>query len=566
MQWGRDAFEKFNGMWGMALYDSHTRKLTLSRDRLGIKPLFVHINDKRVVFGSEIKALLAFEPELARLDLDKAARFIEHSSLPSDPGTFFVDIRSMKAGTTLEFDAEGHQTEYDFWRFEPPENPRDCSAEASAEEFRDLLTDSLKLRFRADVPVGTCLSGGLDSSTIVALSSKQLGLQPAAFSAVYLEEKHNEAEFVRTMVKSFGLQGHEVSPSGEGLDEICREIVYHQEAPVYGPGLFSQWQVMKLASPHVTVLLDGQGGDELFAGYFYYFPIYGRILLERAKRGDWSAAQELWQNREEIQELTGVDHYGNLFRDPVRKNIRLMKGMARNYPIRAVRRLVRPFPPAHEFFKNLRKKSGKIGQSFTPGPHTVSPYLWEHMTSHTREYKEPKLITGNTLTDKLWADVTRLSIPSLLRYEDRNSMAYSLEARVPFLDHRIVEFAFSTPNAHKIEGTWTKQVIRKATENILPEEIRLRKNKMGYPTPFANWLRQPANKTWLNDVLASEQFRTRNFMKDGHIERLIQAHMSEKTDHSWEICRLISLEIFCQTFLDQPFKATPKVRRPKNGS
>jgi asparagine synthase (glutamine-hydrolysing) len=560
-QWGRDAFSKFNGMWGMAIYDTESRMLTLSRDRLGIKPLFVHFNKERVIFGSEIKALLAYDSSLAQLDLDKAGRFLEHSFLPYDPDTFFVGVHSLDASSVLEISADGTRDTFDFWKYQPPVTPNSMTPEHSAEALKDLLTDSLKLRFRSDVPVGTCLSGGLDSSSIVALSAKKLGLQPETFSAVYLEEKYNEAEFVRIMVREFGLKGHEVSPNGTNLDQISRDIIYHQESPVYGPGLYSQWQVMKLAAPHVTVLLDGQGGDELFGGYFYYFPHYGQLLLDRAKSGDIQAGLELLRTRNEVRQMTGVDHFGNLLRRIPRKHAKRIIGVAKSSSIRGVRRLVEPFPALHDVFKSLRAQDNQLGAPTTAGPKIVTTKLWEEMLFHTHSYKTPAVITKNGLTDKLWADVTKLSIPALLRYEDRNSMAYSLEARVPLLDHRIVEFAFGVPYQHKIEATWTKQIMRKATQGILPEVIRTRKNKMGYPTPFATWLRTPDNESWLRDVLASHQFQSRNYVSRSFVEGLINEHVQGKKDHSWQLCRMISFEMFCQQFLDQPFKAVPTVRR-----
>ena len=561
-EWGCEAFSRFNGMWGLAIYDVKRKVLILSRDRMGIKPLFVHSNKERLLFGSEIKALLSYDPSIAKLNYDAAGRFLEHSFLPYEPDTFFEGIVSVPAGTTLEITQDGQQTSESFWTFTPLESPRSLSMRDAAEEFRDLLTDSLRLRFRADVPVGTCLSGGLDSSSLVALSSKKLGLHPEAFSAVYTEEKYNEAEFVRIMVNEFGLKGHEVSPRGTNLNEIAHDIIYHQESPVYGPGLFSQWQVMKLATPHVTVLLDGQGGDELFGGYFYYFPFLAQILFERAKRGDVSALHELLSNAREIKAMTGHDYYAGIFRNKPKRWLKQQLVRNKNRALRELHRTTESLPAARELLKALNLGDGLAEASGNRGPKIVHHQLWEAMKYQDQSYKTPAVVTGNPLTDKLWADVTQQSIPSLLRYEDRNSMAYSLEARVPLLDHRIVEFAFSIANELKIDGTWTKQVIREATRGILPESIRARKNKMGYPTPFASWLRMPENVTWLRDVLASKQFNDRGFVSRDFVENLINQHVHQGKDHSWQLCRMISFEVFCQKFLDKPFEAQPKVRRP----
>ena len=554
-EWGTNAFSRFNGMWGIAIYDKQRKVLTLSRDRLGIKPLFIHKNGQRLVFGSEIKALLSYDPSIAELNLDAAGRFLEFSLLAYEPTTFFADVQSVEAGTTVEITANGEIMTKSFWDYQPNETYRSISMKDAADEFRELLTDSLKLRFRADVRVGTCLSGGLDSSSLVAVSASQLQLQPEAFSAVYTEEKYNEAEFVRTMVKEFGLKGHEVSPSGTNLNEIAHDIIYHQESPVYGPGLFSQWQVMKLASPHVTVLLDGQGGDELFGGYFYYFPLVAQVLYDRAKRGDISALQELLTNASEVHAMTGHDYYRDILK-------RKPKNWLKRQAIRGLTRATQLVPALHELLRTVRQEFGTSKASATKGPRIVKHQLWDAMDQNVNTYKIPTVVTGNPLTDKLWSDVTKQSIPALLRYEDRNSMAYSLEARVPLLDHRIVEFAFSIPNELKIDGSWTKQVIRESMRGILPESIRARKNKMGYPTPFASWLRMPENVEWLRDVLASQQFNERNFVSRDFVENLITEHVEQKRDHSWQLCRMISFEVFCQKFLDQPFVAKPQNRRP----
>ena len=179
-EWGNDAFSRFNGMWGLAIYDVERKTLVLSRDRMGIKPLFIHSNSERIVFGSEIKALLSYDPSIAKLNYDAAGRFLEHSFLPYEPDTFFQGVVSVPAGTRIEITQDGQQTSESFWSFTPFESPRNVSMRDAAEEFRELLTDSLKLRFRADVRVGTCLSGGLDSSSLVALSAKNLSLNPEA--------------------------------------------------------------------------------------------------------------------------------------------------------------------------------------------------------------------------------------------------------------------------------------------------------------------------------------------------------------------------------------------------
>lgn len=513
-QWGDDAFPRFNGMWALAIYDRAAEKLVLSRDRLGVKPLHLHKDGRRLLFASEAKALLTADPALARLDLVTVARFLEQPGEVYGRDTFFEGIERLEPGTVLTTYANGRSRSQSYWRFRPPAEPRSISLDEAAEEVRGLLADAVRLRFRSDVPVGTCLSGGLDSSSIVAISAKDLGRGPDTFSVLYRAPGFDESPFVDIVRRELGLTGHEIYPDGADLDQVLARLTYFQEQPTAGPGLYSQWQVMKLAAGRVRVLLDGQGGDELFGGYHVLFLAYGRALADRAARGDVRA----------LMELIGAEL-------PIRRQAKLS--------------------PIGDLTRDLRARvREKLGRPTPPPPTRKRPIAREHLlrlTAGPSRGETPPV--ADPLTEAMWEMLVKSSIPSLLHYEDRSSMAFSIEARVPFLDYRLVELAFQLPAALKIRGGDTKVVLREAMKRHLPASILERRDKKGYPTPSSAWMRG-AHREWLADLLLSERVLARGFTEPEVVRALWSEHAGGASDHSWRIWQLATLELFCRRFLD----------------
>jgi asparagine synthase (glutamine-hydrolysing) len=542
--YGLEAFARMNGMWGLAIWDALEKRLILSRDRMGVKPLYLYRSPERILFASEVKAMLAIEPSLGRVDRMSLARFLEWGVVGYGKDTIFERVERLDPGTAAIIDATGAIQTHRYWSFRPPEMPERVSVTEGAERVRELLTDSVRLRFRSDVPVGTCLSGGLDSSSIVALSKLRVGKAPQTFSVLYDDPEFSETSFVRTMSQRLELEANETAPDGSDLPDVFERCAYFQEEPSGGPGLYSQWHVMKLAAPKVKVLLDGQGGDELFGGYFGYFVPYVKSLLARAAQGDVAIIPEIIRADLEIHDLTGDHVLPDLFKHRLR--------MIRAQALRKLRARVRD-TPLGEAARTLRGllQDSKGGRWMDRGG--VASGDLSRLVESERKTWAPPTVTGDGLRDLLWDQLVRSSIPALLHYEDRNSMAFSIEARVPFLDYRLVELAFSLPVECLIQGARTKVVLREAMSGILPESIRERRDKKGYPTPFSIWLRNPVHSDWIRDLLFSRRVRERGWIRTEVASTLLSRHNERKADHSWHIWKLMALELFARRFIDGPF-------------
>jgi asparagine synthase (glutamine-hydrolysing) len=330
-----------------------------------------------------------------------------------------------------------------------------------SEAFRALFEDSVRLRLRSDVPVGTCASGGIDSSAIVSLATRAFGQQMHSFSAVYTDPGYDEGTFVDLVTRENETIAARVTPVPHRWFEILPRLTWHQDGPSSAAGLYTQWHVMELAATKVTVLLDGQGGDELFAGYFRYLPVLVRQLWQTGKLGraaaETAALAHVWR-----------EHFAEWgLRQFLRAGIRRWRG----------------------------RGGGTVDQGLLRGELASAPPLIPAVS----------IPAGlDPLNRVLYRDVMVESVPMLLRFEDRNSMAHHLEARVPFLDYRVVEFALSLPGEQKVAHGLTKAFLRRALEGIVPEAILARRDKKGYPTPFATWLRGPLkDDAWafLNDVV-----------------------------------------------------------------
>jgi asparagine synthase (glutamine-hydrolysing) len=318
--------------------------------------------------------------------------------------------------------------------------------------------------------------------------------------------------------QTFATNAHPVESDGKDLPDIFDSLVWAQDEPTAGPGLYSQWKVMETAKKSVTVLLDGQGGDELLAGYHHYFREY---LAELAKelllqKGN---LDEVLRVSSVITHVTGSDH----------------TALAE----RAIRRAKRP-----KFLKMFQKeRPGRV-----KAPAILNRELVKHVTKKDATRMDIDRLFPNSLSQKLYDDLTRFSIPPLLRYEDRNSMAFSLEARVPFLDYRLVEFCFALPNRFKIDPPHTKLVLRKAMSGILPLSVTRRRDKLGYPTPAANWFRG-CLKNWLGDLFHSQSFSECPLFEATACRSLLEVHQSGE-DRSWDLWRILHGYRWHELFLE----------------
>jgi asparagine synthase (glutamine-hydrolysing) len=519
-EWGDACVERFNGMFAFAIWDERRKRLFCARDRFGEKPFYYTIAAARqlFLFASEIKSLFA-EPSVARVpDRRVLHRYLVSGHVDADEDSFFEGIQILPAAHTLVVQ-DGRVSVARYWSL-PEESQQETRADETwAEELNALLTDSVRLRLRSDVPVGTCLSGGLDSSSIICLMSRIVRAPVAAFSVVYDDEGFSESAYVQAMHQALPLEGYVVRPTGADLIDTLQKIVWHNDEPSNGHGHYSQWHVMELASRHgVKVLLNGQGGDELLAGYLRYIPTYARQLA-----------------------LSG--HLGRAIRE--------LRGDARLHgnPVRVgAKQMLYPLVP-----RWLRRVSAELGanRAFLPSQFVSSALAGDFEHAEVRA-------DFRRLRDHLVHDLTVTSVPALVHTEDRSSMAFSREIRLPFLDHRLAEFMFRVPARMKLRDGVTKHILRMAMAGeALPAMVRDRHDKKGYPTPVGRWLRTTASED-AREILASPEFARRGFVDADRALTALRLHREGRADWSGLLWRWLSVEIWARHFLDS---GAPSVAR-----
>jgi asparagine synthase (glutamine-hydrolysing) len=511
-EWGGECVQRFNGMWAFAVWDSKTRSLFCSRDRFGEKPFYYRSQGGRFVFASELKAFRALPGLSLSPNLTMVRDYLEQTFLDHTGETFFTGIHQLPAAHSLVVSQDGMRLER-YWRLQPSDVP----AGDPAESLRELFLDSVRLRLRSDVPIGTCLSGGLDSSAIACGvdhllrtetdHARQIGDRQNTFTAYFEQAGLDERPYASAVVDQIGAVGHWVSFSSEDLLENLHAIVESQDEPFRSTSMIAQWYVMRAArEAGMKVMLDGQGGDELFAGYDGYFGYFFANLLRRAR----------------LRELAGEL--------AAHRNVRRASSAA------TAGALVRPFVPA--------RLSRRVRARLTGGASLAHPEL-------RRTAKTPSP-SGNTFSDPLRRQlqlVVLTRLPELLHYEDRNSMAHSLEARVPFLDHRLAEFAFSLEAHHLIHRGVTKIVVRRGLGDLLPAIVRERVDKLGFGTPETEWLRDGLGEL-AADVFHSRSFAERGFIDARAAQRRLELHRREQVSAGSELWRALNLELWARALVD----------------
>lgn len=475
-QWGAECLSRFNGMWAFAIWDRQAQQLFVARDRFGIKPLYYLHNNHIFAFASEIKALVGRQ-KLLSFESDERAiyRYLVSGHLPSPQRgqTFFKDIKSLPPGRWLLVGPETvRQRRYWNLPVSAAGSPNGRATDV-IEQYRELFIDSVRLRLRADVPVGTCLSGGIDSSAIVCvvnqlkaregLAAIQLGKQQKTFSAIYnTAGPYNERPYVERIVQATNVEDNFTVPSVKRLRSDLERFVWHQEEPFTSTSMFAQWCVMELAHKRgVTVLLDGQGADEVLAGYRPFARFLGDLL------GQGWLGLALTEARA-IQTNTGIA-ISTLLTQAITR--RLWANIGSNLWLR------RWVEPLWRRRINQRVTLAGLNRDFIARQqHPDSPVDWQVENEQS------------SLASYLGYTVEESSLPHLLRYEDRNSMAFGLEGRVPFLDYRLIQFSFETALPWCIHQGWTKWILRQAMDGLVPPEITWRKDKVAFATPQTSWL------------------------------------------------------------------------------
>jgi len=509
---GADAVHDLNGMFAFAIWDEGEGRLLLARDRLGIKPLYYREAEGRVAFASEIKGILA-DPAVHRsLDRRALADYLAFQNVFGDK-TFFEGVKVLPAGHVLTA-RDGRVEVREYWDLPFPGDLRD-EADAVA-RFRSLLDESVEMQLMSDVPLGSHLSGGLDSSGIVMRASRKLAERLKTFSVYFAEPEYDESSLIEEMSLLADTIHYDLLLDPAEFPKILSRIMYHLDEPRVGPSVIPQWYVAEIASKEVRVVLTGHGGDELFAGYPAYLVPYLR---------------EVWARRD----LSEAVRIARAFRDRVRaEGWRRLIGL----PLFAlVNRDLARYGRAAVF--DDRERDGLMG-----------PGELERLDGYDPRAELERVLArchAGPLDRILYLDI-KTYLPSLLLVEDRMSMAHSVEDRVPLLDHRIAELAARVPGRLKIRDLTLKWIPRRGAEGVLPKSI-LEHRKVGFLVPLAEWLRGPL-QGFLEDTLLGERAAARGLFRTDTVRRLVRDHVSGARDHSWKLWSLLNVELWHRVWID----------------
>jgi len=515
-EFGSSCVDHLRGMFAFAIWDDRNRKLFLARDRAGKKPLYYTVTDQGTfVFGSELKSLLV-HPEVKRnINPEAVDAYLTLGYVP-DPQCIFQDIYKLPPGHHLTF-SENRVAVEKYWDFNFDPDPS-MTREEYIEGLRELLDDAVRVRLVSDVPLGAFLSGGIDSSSIVGFMARHMGQPVKTFSIGFHEDSYNELKYARLTAKKFATDHHEffVTPD---ICSVVDELVRHYDEPFADPSSIPTYMVSKLAREHVKVVLSGDGGDELFAGYTRY-------VIDRKRRGFSLLPSVI---REGIMQplsaklphgTLGRNYLHNVALDPVHRyldSVSVFSGLNRQLLY------------SDDFKKQLGAGGGAIAD-------------FRAYAAHVK--------TGDPLDQLLYIDSKTYLPGDILTKVDRMSMAVSLEARTPLLDHKLIEFVMRIPASMKMSGLETKHIFKKAVEDVVPHEI-LNRPKQGFGMPIDEWINQQL-KDRIRDTLHGFRARQRDYVNPDYVNILLEEHERGRRNHSYALWALFMLELWHRTYVDQP--------------
>ena len=459
--WGKDCLKKFNGMWAFVLVDIIQKKIFVARDRFGVKPLYYRRSSSgTVAFASEIKQFTVLPDWLPKINGQRAYDYLRWGQIDHTLETMFEEVNQIGAGEALEvyLDDVGMFDKLPVYKwYHLSYQDSEASHEDNIKMFKELFFDAVNIRLRSDVSVGSCLSGGLDSSSIVCavndlLKNSEKREQQYTVSAASMIKKYDETEYVNEVLKNRKISGLFTYPDFNQLFDLLDDIIWYQDEPFGSTSIYAQWNVFSCANEHgLKVMLDGQGADEQLAGYHGYFAPFFTSLLKQGA---------LFQLGNEIRATNKMHGYNMLF---------ALKGIFSEMLPESLCNLYRKYRTHND----------------------VSP-SWINLDRLKAVPHNPTIDSGEkaeNIRQLSIAQLTSSNLQKLLHWEDRDSMAHSIESRLPFLDYRLVEFVLGLPDEYKIRNGVTKSILRESMNGILPEKINMRMDKMGFVTPEEYWIR-----------------------------------------------------------------------------
>jgi len=524
-EWGTAAIGKLRGMFGLAIWDARTRTLVLARDRIGIKPLHYAEANGRLLFGSEIKSLLQ-APGLSRdLDIHALDHYLSFLYTPRD-GSIFKHIRKLPPGHLLVW-RNGNATVERYWQL-PPDEPYAGSETDAVCDLRAVLTDAVRSHLVSDVPLGAFLSGGIDSGLVVGLMAQTSGARVKTFSIGFDEPRYDELEYARTVAQRFGTDHYEAIVKPDAISILDR-LVWHFDEPFADASAIPTWYVSEMARRHVTVVLSGDGGDELFGGYDRYLP-HPRV-----------AAFDRYSPRM-LRRVAGL------------AAARLPHGMrGKNFLRHVGRDRTGRYIDSIRFFGADEKPAllaPDVSRAIAQDPEVA-------LAAHFQRY-----------TDLPWPsqmmrfDAETYLPEDVLTKVDRMSMAHSIESRVPLLDNEVIRFACALPASMKIRNGRRKHILKQVAAALLPDDI-LNRPKHGFGVPLDVWFRGNLRELFA-DTLLSPSSLQRGYFDASFVRRLVDAHISGKRDHGERLWQLVVFEKWHRQYVDAapPLRGEPRASVP----
>jgi asparagine synthase (glutamine-hydrolysing) len=523
-EYGADCVQHLRGMFAFAIWNRNTKTLFIARDRLGIKPLYYKLTPERLLFGSEIKVLLAhggIRPEFNRATLPEYLAF----GYLSGEETFYAGIQKLMPGHTMTIGPEGQADIRQYWDLDASKPHEYHDEQHYVQSYRELLEGAVQSHLMSDVPLGVFLSGGVDSSAVAALMTKIRREPVETFSVGYTEQTYSELPFARTVSEHIHSRHHEVLVSEQDFFGALPHLIWHEDEPIAWPSSISLYFVARLARERVTVVLTGEGADETLAGYTRYAFTLKNAALDRAYRGVVpSFLRRGLRNTVATSSLLGATMRRKLEHTFLAKDGNSWDSF---------------------YFDNFfsafggAEQSGLLTEAFAREAAPSSAYknvlgYWERSS-------------GEMLQRLLYTDI-KTYLVELLMKQDNMSMAASIESRVPFLDHVLVEFASRIPREVQIQGLAGKRVLKKAVEDLLPHEI-LYRPKLGFPTPWSGWLAGPRLDT-IRAMLLERRSLDRGYFRREAIERIFDEHRAKHRDNYDRIWRLLNLELWHRVCLE----------------